>query len=176
HLDGLADTADGLYGHRPIERALAIMKDSRVGAMGLVTVVCCLALKWAGFSAIEQHRFWHLLLVPGFSRATVLFGTQYLPYGRPEGGTGQAFFEQRPRWRDYSGLCALWITALLLTGWDAIWLAAGMSLITVATLSFYKKKVNCITGDMLGAMIEITETGLFLLLAAVAGASAGATV
>ncbi len=48
HLDGLGDTADGLYGNRPRERALEIMKDSRIGVMGLTAIVCGLAVKWAG--------------------------------------------------------------------------------------------------------------------------------
>ena len=51
HLDGLSDTADGLLGHHAPERALEIMKDSRVGAMGAIALVCCAGLKWAGLSS-----------------------------------------------------------------------------------------------------------------------------
>ena len=54
HLDGVGDTADGLYGRRPAEKALQIMKDSRIGAMALVTVVAVLALKWAGLAGLDK--------------------------------------------------------------------------------------------------------------------------
>ncbi|MEA3437195.1 MAG: adenosylcobinamide-GDP ribazoletransferase, partial [Thermodesulfobacteriota bacterium] len=43
HLDGLGDTADGLYGRRTKEKALSIMKDSRIGAMGIVAIICGLS-------------------------------------------------------------------------------------------------------------------------------------
>ena len=46
HIDGLGDTADGLYGNRPRERALEIMKDSRTGVMGLTAIICGLAVKF----------------------------------------------------------------------------------------------------------------------------------
>jgi adenosylcobinamide-GDP ribazoletransferase len=59
HLDGLADMADGLYGQREREKALAIMKDSRVGAMGLVAVACVLLVKTVGLGSIDHARFWH---------------------------------------------------------------------------------------------------------------------
>ena len=93
HLDGLADTADGLYGHRSQEQALAIMKDSRIGAMGTVSVICCLAAKWVGLAHIVGHAPIWLLLVPAYARSAVLFGIRFLPYGRPNGGTGHAFFQ-----------------------------------------------------------------------------------
>jgi len=48
HLDGLGDSADGLLGHRPVEKVLTIMKDSRIGVMGLVAIVSALAIKWGG--------------------------------------------------------------------------------------------------------------------------------
>ena len=58
HLDGLGDTADGLYGRRPVEKALAIMKDSRIGAMGVVAIICGLAIKWGGLSGLDADRRW----------------------------------------------------------------------------------------------------------------------
>ena len=66
HLDGLADAADGLYGHHERENALAIMKDSRVGAMGLVAVVCVLLTKAAALGHVNYPRFlrWTLSTLP----------------------------------------------------------------------------------------------------------------
>jgi adenosylcobinamide-GDP ribazoletransferase len=165
HLDGLADSADGLYGRRPPELALSIMKDSRVGAIGLVVVVCCLALKWAGIYGIAHHRLLWLLIVPAYARAAVLFGIRLLPYGRPGGGTGAPFFEHRLPIAGFWGLALLAVLSLA-GGWGAVWINLGLAVLAGATLTFYRLKMGCITGDMLGALIEICETGLFLLLSA----------
>ncbi len=170
HLDGLADTADGLYGRRTTERALAIMKDSRIGAIGMVAVVCCLAIKWAGLSSLQTdvqplRPFW-LCLVPALSRSTVMFAVRLLPYGRPDGGTGSSFFQHPMRHIDYWPLGLLAIIMLSTDAWGAVWIGIGVASLTATLLLYYRIKINCITGDMLGAMIEVTESGLFLLLAA----------
>jgi len=163
HIDGLGDAADGLLGQRPKERILEIMKDSRLGTMGLVAIVAGLSIKWAGIAGLESNRPLLLIIVPAFARAGMLFGMRYLPYGRPEGGTGAGFFyhELKP-----AAFWALSVPALLsvFLGWQAIWLIIGFAAITAGLIRYYKKQLGCITGDMLGAMTEILEAGLFLLL------------
>jgi adenosylcobinamide-GDP ribazoletransferase len=163
HLDGLADTADGLYGRREPEKVLSIMKDSRVGAMGVVAVLCCLALKWVGIAHISAHHKIWLLIVPAYARAAVLFGTRVLPYGRP-GGTAHAFFNSPLRAKDFWSLGML-LPISMLASWHCIIINAGFAVIVIATLQWYRRKINCITGDMLGALIEINETGLFIIAA-----------
>jgi adenosylcobinamide-GDP ribazoletransferase len=164
HLDGLADTADGLYGRREPEKVLSIMKDSRVGAMGLVAVVCCLALKWVAIAHIFAHYKIWLFIVPAYARAAVLFGTRFLPYGRPGGGTGQPFFNPPLQARDFWSL-GLLVPLSMLVSWHWFTLNLGFAVIVLTTLWWFRRKINCITGDMLGALIEITETGLFILAA-----------
>ena len=164
HLDGVADTADGLYGRRDPEKALAIMKDSRIGAVGAVVMVCCMALKWGGIAGVQEHRMLWLVLIPAYARAAVLFGTRFLPYGRP-GGTGHSFFQTPLHWTDFWGV-ALAVTLSLLAGWESIAVNLGFAGLVAVLICFYQRKVQCITGDMLGAMIEFTETFLFILAAA----------
>jgi adenosylcobinamide-GDP ribazoletransferase len=165
HLDGLADTADGLYGQRAPEQALAIMKDSRIGAMGTISVVCCLAAKWAGVAHLSGHGPIWLLLVPAYARSAVLFGIKFLPYGRPDGGTGHAFFQTPVGIKDFwgigmlAGISFFWGRAL-------VGLNLGFAVTVFMILGWYRKKIRCITGDMLGAMIEVTEAALFLVAAA----------
>jgi adenosylcobinamide-GDP ribazoletransferase len=161
HLDGLADTADGLYGHRDRERALAIMKDSRVGAMGLVAVVLILITKTAALSGIAHERFLALLVIPAYARAGMIFGMRFLPYARGPEGTGSAFFETPLNIRDFRYL-ALPAALSLLLGWRAIPLNLGFALVTAALIAGYRRKLGGITGDLLGAMTEIIETALFL--------------
>ncbi len=165
HIDGLADAADGLYGNRPREKALAIMKDSRIGAMGLVAVFCGLSVKWAGLAEISVHRSLFLLIIPAYARSSMLFGIRFLEYGRPEGGTGQGVFTEKLTLRFFWGLAIPVILSLFL-GWRSLVLNFGFGVIVTSTLLFYRRRIGCITGDLLGAMTEVTEAGLFLLAAA----------
>ena len=163
HLDGLGDTADGLLGQRSKDDALIIMKDSRMGAMGLVAIICGLALKWGGIAGLDTHRSLLLIIIPAYARAGMIFGIRFLDYGRPGGGTGLDFFKEKISVIAFWGLL-IPVALSLLTGWGAILLNAGFVVIIATILVYYQKRVGCITGDMLGAMAEITEAGLFLLV------------
>jgi adenosylcobinamide-GDP ribazoletransferase len=160
HLDGLGDTADGLLGVRPRDQALEIMKDSRIGTMGLVAILFGLALKWGGIANLDAHRGILLIVIPAYARAGILFGMFYLPYGRPD-GTGKPFFNEKLSLKHFWSL-SLPAGLSLIIGLKAIWLNLAFAIIIVSILFFYKKRLGCITGDMLGAMTELTEAGLFL--------------
>ncbi len=163
HLDGLGDTADGLYGNRPRERALEIMKDSRIGAMGVVAVVCALAVKWGGLASLGDRRSLLIIVVPAFARASMIFGMYFLEYGRPGGGTGSPFF-QEPLDKKAFVYVAIPVVLSLFAGLRGILLIVAFIVFTAATLAFYKKRMGCITGDMLGAMAESSEAALFLVV------------
>jgi len=161
HIDGLGDTADGVFGHRNRETALMIMKDSRIGVMGLVAIVCILAVKWAGLMQFNDHRMLLLVLVPAYSRSTMIFGIRFLEYGRPDGGTGYDLFGEPPKLSAFQWILIPIILSIFL-GWKGIWLNLIFALITAIIILYYKKRMGCITGDMLGAMTEVTESFLFL--------------
>jgi adenosylcobinamide-GDP ribazoletransferase len=163
HIDGLGDAADGLLGQRPKEKILAIMKDSRLGTMGLVAIVAGLSIKWAGIAGLGANRALLLIIVPAYARSGMLFGMRFLEYGRPAGGTGLDFFKQELKPSAFWGLSAPILLSVLL-GWQAIWLLICFAAITAGLIRYYKKRMGCITGDMLGAMAEILEAGLFLLV------------
>ena len=164
HLDGLGDTADGLYGNRPKKQALAIMKDSRIGAMGLVAIVCVTAIKWGGIMSLDNNiRSLMLLIIPAYARAGMLFGIKFLEYGRPEGGTGHPFFGHTMKPAAFWGLL-IPVLLSLFAGWRGVWVNIIFVLVTALILLYYKKRIGCITGDMLGAMCETTEAALFLLV------------
>ncbi|MGD2099724.1 MAG: adenosylcobinamide-GDP ribazoletransferase [Desulfobacterales bacterium] len=162
HLDGLADTADGLLGSRPRDEALEIMKDSRIGTMGLVAILFGLSLKWGGIAGLDSQRALVLIAVPAYARSAILLGMRYLPYGRPD-GTGKPFFDQKLALRHFWGL-ALPVGLSLGLGLKAIWLNISFAVLVYLILGYYKRRLGGITGDMLGAMVEIVEAGLFLLM------------
>ncbi|WP_020586557.1 adenosylcobinamide-GDP ribazoletransferase [Desulfobacter curvatus] len=166
HLDGLGDTADGIFSHRGRERALEIMKDSRTGMMGLVAVVLGLAAKFAGIWSVKTscspvQAMTIFFLVPAFSRASMIFGIKYLNYGR-KGGTGKDLFDRPLNSKDFY-LCLIPLAFSLFLGYKGLMLILGFAMGCVAILTFYKRKMNCITGDMLGAMNEVMEAWLFMV-------------
>ncbi len=166
HIDGLGDAADGIFSHRPKERAMEIMKDSRIGMMGLVAVFSMLAIKVAGIYCVKTistsfHLLCILLIVPSYARASMLLGIRFLKYGRKKTGTGLDLFERPIGLKDFSFVWIPLVISLLL-GYKGLVLNGVFVLSVAGILVFYQKKLNCITGDMLGAMTEIIEALLFL--------------
>jgi adenosylcobinamide-GDP ribazoletransferase len=137
------------------------MKDSRIGTMGLVAILFGLALKWSGIAGLDFHRSILLIMIPAYARAGILFAMRFFPYGRSN-GTGKPFFDQKLALKHFWGL-VLPVGLSLTIGLNAIWLNLSFAIIITGILLFYKKRLGVITGDMLGAMIEITEAGLFLM-------------
>ncbi len=166
HLDGLADAADGLFSHRPKDQQLEIMKDSRIGVMGLVAVFCGLGIKWSGISSLPAggyERYVLLFIIPAYARASMLFGIRFLEYGRKE-GTGRDHFNEPLSLSAFKWLAIPAFVSLSL-GLRGLWLNICFVLVVLFIIKVYKKKLGCITGDMLGAMTETTESLLFLMAA-----------
>lgn len=171
HLDGLADTADGLFSHKDRESALSIMKDSRIGVMGATALICVLVVKYGAFCAIPSHaeagwvRFLILTLVPAYARSSMLPAVAFLPYARSEGGTAFDLFSKKIRPLDFLGVFACMLISLLL-GLQGLLILTAFCTICAAMIVFYRRRIGAITGDMLGAMTEITEALLLLVAAA----------
>lgn len=166
HIDGLADTADGFFSSRPRERILEIMKDSRTGPMGVVTVVCVIALKIASISSVTgPARWWTLMMIPLAGRCALVTNLSVLPYARVEGGLGSVFHKNRSR------LHALWVLIVIAAiGWLAggwIGLAAGISSIAASLIFalYVYRKIGGLTGDTLGAASELVEVVPALVVA-----------
>src|SRR5882762_429358 len=83
HADGLMDTCDAVFGHAAPERRLEIMRDPRVGAFGVVGLVCVVALKIAAVSALPAGlRLQLLVLAPTLGRWSIVLLATLFPYGR----------------------------------------------------------------------------------------------
>lgn len=165
HLDGVADTADGMYGIRDRATRLMIMKDSRVGAMGVVALVTLLLLKVVALSALPPEVRWQLLIaLPVVGRWMMVALAVLAPYARSEGGTGSVFVETAGR-REL-GIATLILAAVLL-GLFHLWgltLLAALCLGAILLERYFKARLGGVTGDILGAVCEWSEA-FFLLLA-----------
>jgi adenosylcobinamide-GDP ribazoletransferase len=157
HLDGLSDTADGFFSSRCRERILEIMKDSHVGAMGVIAIGGVLLLKFAALASLPAAELWPaVLLMPLAGRCALVFHMALLPCARP-GGLGSTFYRRRPRW------AALW-AAIVLTAAAfgvlgvrglVVW-AACLAMAIVISVYVYRK-IGGATGDTLSAICELIE-------------------
>ncbi len=162
HADGLMDTADAYFSRRDTERKLEIMKDSRVGAFAVMTLAAVLLLK-AGLygQAVESARFQPitLMLIPVLSRSFQASMIYCFPYAKGEGLA--AMYGRNPE-RRFLIVFVAWVT-----GASALlaWLAGPWALVVpVACVLYYvfyyfscKKQFGGITGDVLGAFLELSE-------------------
>jgi adenosylcobinamide-GDP ribazoletransferase len=164
HLDGLADTCDGLGGGWSRERALAIMRDAHSGPYGVTGIVLVLGLKAATLASLPEGLAWRaLVLAPVLGRAGPLLLVRLCPPARPE-GAGHAL-ATGARWPSLvaGGLVAVVASVALLGGWGAAALAAS-GLLGWGGAIHLRRRLGGFTGDTLGALVEVTEAG-FLALA-----------
>lgn len=162
HLDGLADTADGVFSHKGKDRILEIMRDSRIGVMGALAVIFCLALKISGILGMrgEKYAVW-LLAAPALGRTGLVAGLTFLDYARKDGGLGDGYFQPGK----FSYLAFAVIPLALPFYWGpktALIVLALFVGLTAIMLWYFKKKIGGGTGDTLGAMNEIIETAILV--------------
>ena len=167
HLDGLADTADawvGGFGDR--QRTLTIMKDPNTGAMGVIAIVLCLALKWAAvYCLLELDAVLALLFVPMLGRMSALALFATTPYVRQH-GLGSAL-QDVPKY-------LLWLVmlsfgaAVFALSWQIAVAMIGVWAVMLAWLRWrFVGRIGGITGDTVGASIEVVEVAILMAVVAV---------
>jgi adenosylcobinamide-GDP ribazoletransferase len=164
HLDGLADTADGLLPPLERSRRLAVMSDPRAGVFGVVTVVLVLGLRVAALAAIDPDP---LLLAGlwGGARAAMGVTLATVPYARAEGGLATAFAETRLAPVVAGGLVALALVPVAI-GWPGLAAAAALVAGSGAVVALARSRLGGFTGDVLGAAGLVGETCGLVLAAA----------
>jgi adenosylcobinamide-GDP ribazoletransferase len=166
HLDGLADLIDGVGGGYTPHRRLEIMKDSRTGAFGAIALFLALFFKSAAFYTLILHARWApLLLVPALSRYAMILAAYGSPYARAEGGLGKPFLEHMTAHELIiaSGL-AIAITLSLARLYTPLYLASLLLIVAILRRST-RHWLGGITGDVLGAVNELSEVALLSLAA-----------
>ncbi len=158
HLDGLADSGDGLLSSRPRKRALEIMRDSHTGAMGVIVLVFVILGKYAALSSLSGTFFiTALFFIPLAGRTAIVLSMAILPYARSGDGLGRLFYSTDSRKVAVLGLLFCMIIAALLTLKYLLFVIPAI-LLTVAIFSLWCfKKLGGATGDTLGAVCELTE-------------------
>lgn len=170
HEDGLADMADGLGGGATRDRALEIMRDSRIGSYGAVTLVLVLALKVTALAGLGPAAGAVALVgAQGLSRLATLAVIARLPYARREGKAAFAAAAPGPGgWPVALAAGAVAAGVLMLgTGFRAALTAvAAAALVTLWLGAMMRRRLGGQTGDTLGAVQQLSEIAILLGLLA----------
>ncbi len=165
HLDGFADTIDGLAGGNTKEDRLDIMKDSRIGAIGVVAIVLLLLLKFLAINnlppAVKNHI---LFLLPVMGRWSMVPMAYWGEYARPTGGLGMAFTEHTGLREFLIATAFLLFLSAIFLGWRGLIYAGIIFIIIYMITFFFKRKLGGVTGDVFGFQSEISEV-VYLVLA-----------
>lgn len=166
HEDGLADAADGLWGGFERSRRLEIMKDSHIGAYGVIALIAGFALRWSALTALIGGGYlWApLLAVAMGSRAAMVFVMASLPNARSTGLSHMTWRPGRAALTAALGLSA--VTALICFGAGGLWLLVGGAIAALGCRQLALRKIGGQTGDILGASQQVTEVVLLGLLCA----------
>ncbi|MCK5708233.1 MAG: adenosylcobinamide-GDP ribazoletransferase [Candidatus Aureabacteria bacterium] len=165
HLDGFADSCDGLYGQFSQQKRLANMKDSHIGAMGAIGLICLLLLKFSLISNISYKVLWKALIMMGiFSRWTQVcscYSTKYLR----EKGTAKQFIDGTRLKHVIVGALFVLTIFLLLVQVKGVYIFFLSCIAVIAFAGFIRKRLGGMTGDTIGAVNEIAEVScLFFTL------------
>ncbi|MDK2846370.1 MAG: adenosylcobinamide-GDP ribazoletransferase [Synergistales bacterium] len=164
HLDGLADSADGLLSARPRERALEIMRDSRIGTMGVLALFFLLAIKVASLTGLQGNlRSGALLLAPIAGRSMILVVMGTLAYARKKGGAASIFIRHNRKVLVLWGLAWALAAGVALFGvWGGVLLFVAVSAVAILLSIWFSIRLGGFTGDTLGAASEIIEAAVLL--------------
>lgn len=164
HLDGLADTIDGLAGGNTKEEILRIMRDSRTGAIGAVGLIMVLLLKYVSLINIpDDIKNQVLIAMPVISRCSMVQVCFFSDYARSDPGIGSPFAYYLGK-REFSlATITAFLLSLILLGVEGIIVITVIGITTWGLFSFYRKKIGGVTGDTFGATNEINEVLVLIL-------------
>jgi adenosylcobinamide-GDP ribazoletransferase len=171
HVDGFCDVCDGLFGGQTPEDRLHIMKDPHLGTFGLVGGVLLLLGKFVALETIARGSSgakgaWLVCAAVVISRCLVLSVAARAHYPRPE-GTGKALIEATT-WKEAGAFAALAAAIACYSDWRttvALFVPAFLAIMLLRWTC--QRRLGGITGDCLGAAIELCEV-ICLLSAAIA--------
>lgn len=162
HLDGFADTCDGLYGFKSKEEILKIMRDSCIGTMGVIGIICLLLLKFTILAGIPKETLWKsLIMMAVFARWIQGLACSISNYARQD-GKAKYFIEYADKKGVFIGGLFTLALFLLLANFKGLILFT-ISLVPIFLfINYIKRKIGGMTGDTIGATNEVAEILILL--------------
>jgi len=164
HLDGFVDICDGIAGHKTPEERWQVMHGSWVGAFGIIGACCLLLVKYVSLNSVPETLLMAtLVLMPVISRWTMVYAVFAYPYAKPS-GLGKVF-KQEASWQKLvmATLIAL-VVAIVLAKLMGVAIMLGIWIIITVMATYLKRKFAGLTGDTYGAINEVAEVCVLILV------------
>lgn len=168
HLDGLADTFDGICSWRPRNEKLKIMKDSRIGVMGALVLIFVLLGKYVSLAALDSHWWLAALLAPMWGRWAAFYNLHFFPRAESDGLA--ANIESGSRLQFLIATAFTLSVSLFTLSQCGVPLIHQLALLSILWLFVHliarkiSRSLGGVTGDTCGALSELTELLMFLAL------------
>jgi adenosylcobinamide-GDP ribazoletransferase len=163
HLDGVGDTFDGLGAGGDRDHVLSVMDDSHTGTFGLIAIVLVLFLKIHALESLDIGRWRVLLAAPILGRwAMVLLGYRSTA---AKAGLGSNLIDQlKTKHFLLATFLTLLLVAAILRG-NGVVMMTWVAAFTIAVKTYFRRRLGGVTGDTFGAVGELSETSVMVLLA-----------
>ena len=164
HIDGLCDTFDGLFSYREKEKMLEIMKDSRIGTNGAIILVLYFIAKILFISEIFSINLKYLIIYPVLARLATPINAAFSDYAR-KNGMSNFIISQNSTFEGIFSIILAAALSFLIFSFKGFELFLGAFLFIIFFMQFVKKKISGVTGDTMGAALELTT--IFVLFLAI---------
>jgi adenosylcobinamide-GDP ribazoletransferase len=163
HLDGVGDTFDGLGAGGDRDHILSIMDDSHTGVFGLVAIVSVLFLKIHSLESMDVDRWRALLVSPILGRWAMVLLAYRSKAAKVGLGSNLIDHLQTKQFLVATILALLLVASIF--RWNGIVMMAWVAIFTTASKSYFHRRLGGVTGDTFGAVGELSETSVMVLLA-----------
>lgn len=161
HIDGLGDLGDGLFSGRRGDAFYQVMKDSRLGTGGFLTIIFVLMLDYLLLMNIvvldDNLNLKLLLLLPVAGRLGMLFGGIIGKYPRELEGSGKLFIDGRNFKNSWWMLLIVLVMFYVLLNWYGLIIYTALLILAVVLIRSWQSRLDGITGDMCGALVEYSQ-------------------
>ena len=160
HRSGSCESADGFGGGKSREDVLRIMRDHAIGSYGGMALATLVALRVTAYAALLKQSNWiaALIVTPALGRWSMLLLTAALPYARPSASVIDGMGKRSLLWGTAVVSVAM-IAAMSVRAWIAM---AAVVAVTAAFGFYCRRRIAGITGDTLGANLQLCESAALL--------------
>lgn len=164
HLDGLSDYFDGIYSVRDRKRMLEIMADARIGAFGVIGLCIYFIGIFAGIIVSSPE---HLLVMPMIGRTAAVMLCAFGKYPKAS-GMGKDLVEYGKPWMGILAMLTMIAICLAIAPWLVLNVIMVFAVVTIVGIQS-TKRIGGVTGDVLGAAIEISQVTWLIGISIVGG-------
>lgn len=162
HLDGTADTSDGIFSGRTGERIFEIMSDSHTGTFGVLSLIIVVLSQFVLFSYIDIYS---CFMMPVVGRSCVVFACRNKKYAKKEKGMGTLFIESIDSKILLTNLFVLFFFAILMPDRFTIIVSCFAALMVSYFISCgIEDKIGGMTGDTCGFVLEVSQVVFMVLI------------